>query len=590
MAAACGSSDDGEAAAGGSTIRFESRAGEAGLGFKMCFLTGEQGVRFRINFYDHGAGVAVGDCDGDGDDDVYFLNQLGPNALYRNDGGGRFTDVTAESGPIGLGDRISVSAAFQDVDGDGDQDLYATSTRAGNVLFRNDGKGRFTDVTDEAGLAWVAHTQFATFFDGDGDGRLDLFVSNTAHWTSAYNPDDGYYEGASDIYQLLSSPLEKNAYFVNRGDGTFRNATGEAGLEGAGWGGDTAVFDCDEDGDCDLFVANMFGFSTLYRNDGKGRFADVTRETLGRTPWGTVAAKAFDYDGDGRLDLYLVDMHSDMWMSPSYDTSGVDEERKFPTFSGPMPRNPTLEMFAEKAKIPYPDVESGKLPLFFGNGLYRSAGGSRFEEVSDRAGAETFWAWGIAAGDYDNDGDVDVFLPSGMGFPFDYWRCPLLENMGDGTFQDCCESAGVEPPPGGRELPEQISPERTAYRSSRAAAVSDFDGDGRLDIVVNNFNDGPYLFLNRSPKRNFVAFRLVGTRSNRDAVGAVVRLRAAGRTQVRQVEAAGGYLAQSTKTVHFGLGDARAVESCEIRWPSGRVQKLPDVGINRTHVVTEPNE
>jgi hypothetical protein len=466
-----------------------------------------------------------------------------------------------------------------------------TSTRGGNVFFRNEGGGRFKDVTKDAGLHWVGHSQGATFFDADGDGDLDLFLSNTAEWTTdTYEPIGRYYTGVTTIQELIGRPVEKNAYFRNNGDGTFTNATAEAGIEGHGWGGDAAVLDCDDDGDLDLFVANMFGGSVLYRNDGTGRFGDVTATILGRTPWGAVGAKPFDYDGDGRLDLYVVDMHSDMWTPYSYDLSTVEAARKYPKFFGPLMADPEFdpkeaERFAEQVRLPHDTT-------FFGNGLYRNLGGGRFEEVSDKAGAETFWPWGIGAGDFDNDGFVDAYLPSGMGYPWQYWRSAFLRNNGDGTFADRAAEAGLEPPPGGPLLGMRLR-NKEATKSSRSAAVADFDGDGRLDLAVNNFNDRAWLFMNRWTKRNWIAFRLEGAArpdakgANRDAVGAIVRLHVGKRVMVGQVQAAGGYLAQSSKTVHFGLGDAGAVDRCEIVWPGGKVQAVGQPAINRVHRVAE---
>jgi hypothetical protein len=577
----------GDEGAGGSSVGFVDRAEEAGIAFKMSFLPGEQGEEFKINLYDHGAGVAAGDFDGDGDDDLYFLNQLGANALYRNNGDGTFTDVTATAGPVALADRICTAAAFNDIDNDGDQDLFVTSTRGGNVLFRNDGKGVFVDVTAAAGVTWVGHSQGVTLFDADGDGDLDLFVTNTARWTTnRFKARERYYVGLPTLWELIGRPIEHNVFFRNLGDGTFVNATKEAGLEGVGWGGDTAVFDYDDDGDLDMFVANMFGGSLLYRNDGSGRFTDVMRTTLGRTPWGTVGARAFDYDGDGRLDLYLSDMHSDMWMPFQYDPKKIQEKRKYDGFYGRLVEEKDFDRrrakdFARKLGIRYKEV-------FFGNGLYRNLGGGKFEEVSEAAGAETFWPWGIGAGDFDNDGFVDIFLASGMGYPYFYWRSYLLMNNGAGKFTDRARAAGIDPPPSG--IVQGKIAGKDAVRSARSVAVLDVDADGRLDLAVNNFNDRANLFMNRGPKRTYVAFRLEGTRSNRDAIGAVVRLFLGSRVFVRQVQAAGGYLAQSSKTVYFGLGDAKSIDRCEIRWPTGKVQVIDAPTVNRVHAIKEPVE
>jgi len=188
----------------------------------------------------------------------------------------------------------------------------------------------------------------------------------------------------------------------------------------------------------------------------------------------------------------------------------------------------------------------------------------------------------------DENGFEDVFLPSGMGYPWPYWRSALLMNNRDGTFTDHSGSTGIDPPPGGT-IRGKIGGKDEA-RSGRSAAVADFDGDGRLDVIANNFNDRPYLFMNRWPQRDFIAFRLQGRRRNRDAIGALVHIHAGNATKVRQVHAAGGYLAQSSKTVHFGLGDMDTVERCVIRWPGGHEQVIESPEKNRIHTVVEPAE
>jgi enediyne biosynthesis protein E4 len=559
---------------------------ESGLDFKMSFLPGEQGEKFKVNLYDHGTGVAVGDADGDGHDDVYFVNELGRNGLYRGDGKGHFTDVTAQAG-VGMGDRVCVAAAFGDVDGDGDQDLYVTSTRGGNVLFENDGSGRFADVTAQAGLTLVGHSVAASFFDFDGDADLDLVVTSTAKWTTDVRAPGGhYYEGQSGLYALAASPVEHTVLYENDGKGRFTDVTEKAGVAGPGWGGDVTVFDADGDGRPDLLVSNMFGVSQLYRNAGEGRFEDVTRSALGKTSWGAVGTKAFDYDDDGRLDLMLVDMHSDMWMAPTMEMPVIEEKRKYDAVEGPavergLADEKEHDRILRELKVPMGEV-------LFGNTLFHNLGGGKFEEVSDRAGVETFWPWGIAAADFDQDGSVDLFLPSGMGYPLFYWRNALLMNRGDGTFEDRSRRFGIEPRPGGEFLEALVGNRQLATRSSRAAAVIDCDEDGRPDLVVVNFNERSYLYRNGFPARRWVGLKLKGVKSNRDAIGALVTVRAGGRTQVRQVESASGYLAQSTRTLLFGLGDAAALESCEIRWPSGRVQQLAGLRLDAVNAVTEP--
>ncbi len=452
------------------------------------------------------------------------------------------------------------------------------------MLFHNRGDGTFEDVTAKAGLTLVAHSQTASFFDADGDGWLDLFVTNTAKWTlDEVDPQTKAYLGPEDLPQTFAtSPREKNRLYRNRGDGTFEDATEASGLAGEGWGGDVAVFDYDEDGDLDVAVGSMFGRAQLYANDGKGRFRDVAREVLGATPYGTMGMKVFDYDGDGRLDLLLVDMHSDMWMTPWRDLSVIPQHKKL---FGPLTLATDVErpaMLAEFAK------SAGCEPkdLIFGTALYHALGGGRFEEVSDRAGLETLWPWGAATGDFDADGFEDLFMPSGMGYPFAYVNSPLMMNRGDGTFVDRSADAGLDPMPGGNHLKERIGG-KLAARSSRCAATADFDGDGRLDLVVNNFNDAAFFLMNRSPKPNWLELTLTGTGGNLDAVGAVVRLTAGGRTLVRQAQPVGGYLAQSSRTLHFGLGAATKVDRCEIRWPDGRVEVVEKLDVGARNVVRQ---
>ncbi|HVA46662.1 MAG TPA: CRTAC1 family protein [Pirellulales bacterium] len=560
---------------------------KSGIDFRMRQQSAEQ---FKVNLYDHGCGVAVADYDGDGNDDVLFLKQFGDNGLYRNRGDGTFSKATSAAGPLALTDRMCVGAAFADYDNDGDQDLYVTSTRGGNVLFKNEGGGRFSDATELAGVALVAHSQTPAFFDYDNDGYLDLFVTNTARWTTdEYDEVGRYYPGAGFIWKHVFNlgDREFNVLFRNNRDGTFTDVTGEAGLSGKGWSGDVAVFDFDEDGDIDLLVTNMFGTSQLYRNDGQGHFEDVTGETLGKTSMGGIGSKAFDFNNDGRLDLFITDMHSDMWIGFD-DVRLVQPKTKFRSIKGPdkAPETPqraymrTLERrFREQLGFDFDNI-------IYGNTLFRNDGGGKFAEVSDAAGLETFWPWGIAVGDFDNDGYEDTFVPSGMGYPFFYWPNYLMMNNGDGTFRDRAAEEGIEPPREGTLLPDRVR-DREAPRSSRCAATADFNGDGRLDLVVNNFNDRPYYFQNHFPDRHYVSFRLRGVRSNRDAIGAVVRLQLGKQTLVRQVQCAGGYLSQSSKTLHFGLGDAERLERVEIRWPSGIRQTLGPLEVDRIHDVTE---
>jgi hypothetical protein len=581
------------------TTGFRECAGQAGITFHMDFLPSEQGViPFKINLYDHGCGVAVADFDGDGFDDVYFVNQLGRCALYKNKGDGTFEDVT-DRARVGLGDRICVAAVWCDYDNDGYPDLYVTSTRGGNVLFLNNGNGTFTDVTEKAGVKCVAHSQTAVFFDYNNDGHPDLFVTNTAQWTLNKARGARFFPGPNDFWDMAKSAPENHILFRNNGNGTFTDVTRSAGLEGKGWGGDVAVFDYDDDGHLDLFVTNMFGANQLYRNNGNGKFTEVTKTVLGRTSWGAIGCKALDFNNDGHLDLFVTDMHSDMWWPFSRDPRSVPSSiltRKYPHVMGysyKMAQGaPDLEkQYADTFNIKYDEV-------VFGNTLFKRLPSGKFEEVSDKANLETFWPWGIVTGDFDNDGYLDIFIPAGMGFPYSYWPNSLLMNNGNESFTDRASIQGIDPPLGGEYMEEPIAGQ-PASRSSRAAAVADFRHVGRLDLVVNNFNDRAHYFRNEFPQKNWVQFRLTGAKrngdasdepvkkSNRDAIGALVTIHLGKEVMVRQVETAGGYLSQSTRTLHFGLGDRDRIDRVEVRWPSGRRQRIDAPAINQLHPVEE---
>jgi enediyne biosynthesis protein E4 len=581
------------------TAGFRECAVESGIGFHMDFLASEQGViPFKINLYDHGCGVAVGDFDGDGWDDIFFTNQLGRCALYRNLGDGTFEDVTKKA-RVGLGDRICVGAVWCDYDNDGYLDLYVTSTRGGNVLFRNNGNGTFTDATEAAKVGCVAHSQTAVFFDYNNDGYADLFVTNSAKWTLNNGRSQRFFPGPESLIDLAKSPIEENRLFRNNGDGTFTDVTAVAGLQGKGWGGDVSVFDFNEDGYLDLMVTNMFGMSQLYRNNGNGTFTDVTKDKLKRTSWGAIGCKAFDFNNDGRLDLFITDMHSDMWLPESINPNSLEPgvlNKKYlyvlGFFYDKHPQAPEREKtFADLFHIRYESV-------VFGNTFFKRLPSGEFQEISDKANLETFWPWGIATGDFDNNGFADIFIPAGMGFPYAYWPNSLMMNNGDETFTDRAAAEGIDPPPGGTDQERPIA-NLPASRSSRAAAVADFRHNGQLDVVVNNFNERAYLYRNQFPAKNYVEFRLTGAKgksdplkesakkSCRDAIGALVTLHMGKGIMVRQVETAGGYLSQSSRTLHFGLGDRTAIDWVDIRWPSGLRERIDAPAINQRHDVAE---
>ncbi|HEX3150036.1 MAG TPA: CRTAC1 family protein [Gemmataceae bacterium] len=569
---------------------FKESADESGIKFMMQYLPGEQGEKFKINLYDHGCGVAVGDFDGDGFDDIYLVNQLGPNMLLRNKGDGTFDDKTAEAG-VALGDRICVSATFVDYDNDGRQDLFVTSTRGGNVLFHNEGNGKFRDVTAEVGLDHKGHSQSAHFVDFNNDGHLDLLVTQTAEWTlSAQEPKLGYHIGKSTYFETAGSKKEFNILYRNDGKGKF-TVVPESGLEGLGWASDACPFDYDGDGLMDVVVSNMFGRAQLYKNLGNFKFKEVTKEVLGKTPWGGMGANVFDSGNKGLLDLYIVDMHSDMWLpSPDYDLSTIDPKKKNPYLGVPFDeRDPRYAQGVEAGRRFHDLVQMKTDEVVFGNTFHKNLGGGKFVEMSGPTNLENFWPWGIAAGDFNNDGLVDLFITGGMGYPFNYWPNLLMMNDGKENFVDRAKELGIEPPSKGINLPDKIGG-KDAPRSSRSAAIADFSHNGRLDLIVNNFNDHPYYFKNIGKGGHYLELKLTGTKSNRDAIGAVARLYVGNEIMTRQLSSACGYLAQSSKVLHFGLGDRAKIDKVEITWPSGKKQTLAAPELDKVVAVTEPKE
>jgi hypothetical protein len=547
-----------------SPIRFTDVTAQSGIDFVHHFLDSESGSTYRINPYDHGSGVAVADVDGDGREDVYFCDFLGPNGLYRNLGEMRFENVTEKAG-VALGRSLSVGAAFGDCDGDGDPDLYVTSYRGGNRLFSNRGDGTFEDVTERAGVGYTGHSNGATWFDCDNDGDLDLYLCNIGRFTlDTVSQEAAYaYAGVALPFQQVAgapdtrNPGEADILYVNRGDGTFADETAARGIVSAEWNGDVAVSDLDRDGDLDLYVSNMFGKNHLFQNRGGGKFAEITDSALGRTSWGGMGSRFFDANGDEWPDLYVVDMHSDMWVR----TENLEQVRAGEKFNTPLGTS-----IAGGKPIAGPEDSGSKFHLF-GNTFFENQGSAKFVERSQEVGLETWWPWGIAVGDFDNDGREDLYLPAGMGFPYPYWPNQLLRNEG-GRFRDVGAEAGLEPPAGGETLPGRKIAGRALTRSSRAAATADFDGDGDLDVVVANFNAAPYLLRNDSPQQNALRLSLVD-RNGRPSFGARVRVQSQGRVVHRELAHGGGYLTQSSAILHVGLGTRTQVERIDIDYPGG---------------------
>ncbi|MDE2861613.1 MAG: CRTAC1 family protein [Chloroflexota bacterium] len=568
--------------------------------FRFVDLVEESGITFRHRpvddaartykavHYDHGNGLAVADVDGDGLHDIYFVNQIGANQLWRNLGSGRFEDVTAAAG-VAVDDRVSVSASFADIENDGDPDLYVTTVRSGNLLFENDGAGRFRDVTAASGTGYAGHSSGAVFFDYDADGLLDLYVTNVGRYTSerlrpmaagaAAEYESGsyeFYDGLVDAFDghLYPDRSESSVLYRNLGGGRFADVTEKAGLADAAWSGDATPLDVNGDGLPDLYVLNMQGHDLLYLNTGSGFV--LNSEAFPRTPWGAMGVKAFDYDNDGDVDLFVTDMHSDM----SEDIGPQREKAK------------------SSIKWPEAFLMSGGRSIY-GNAFYENRGDGTYSEVSDALGAETYWPWGLSAADLNADGYQDAFVTGSMSFPFRYAvNSVLLNNRGEG-FADSEFILGVEPRREWRTAAPAFeidcAGEDRSHRlcaegdltgrvevwgaiGSRSSAVFDLDGDGDLDIVTSDFNAPPQLLVSNLSDSlgslSYIKIVLEGTESNRDGLGATVTVSAGGSAYTQVHDGKSGYLSQSRLPLYFGLGDAQSVESIEVEWPSGRRQTV----------------
>jgi hypothetical protein len=571
-------------------FQFTDRVKESGISF-VHRIVDDAGRDYKPVHYDHGNGVAVADVDGDGLPDIYFTNQLGGNQLWKNLGGGRFSDITRAAG-VALADRISVTASFADIDNDGDQDLFVTTVRGGNVLFENDGMGHFVDISKAAGVDHVGHSSGAVFFDVDHDGLLDLYVCNVGQYTIDQQGRGGAFVGMSDGFSghLHPDRTETAILYKNLGGRRFKDVTREMGLGDAGWSGDASVADLNGDGFADLYALNMQGANHYFENQGGRRFIDRTAEVFPRTSWGAMGIKFFDYDNDGRPDLLVTDMHSDM-----SQTVGPDREK------------------LKSQMLWTPDFLQGDEKKFiFGNSFFHNLGASKMEEISDRVGVENYWPWGPSVGDVNADGWQDVFIAASMDYPHRYGiNTMLLNNRGE-KFLDSEFILGIEPRRGGRThtpwfeldcstLPGSSADEckrRTgkitvmAPLGSRSSVIFDLDQDGDLDLVTNDFNSEPQVLISNLAQRrtvHWLGVALTGTTSNRNGLGATVRVSVAGRVLTQWNDGKSGYLAQSVLPLYFGLGDAAAVDRVEVDWPSGRRQVIT-TGLtpNTTLRLTEP--
>src|SRR5947207_5283347 len=387
-------------------FHFTNRVVQSGIRFEH-HIVDDAGRSYKAAHYDHGNGLAVADVDGDGLLDIYFTTQLGRNELWRNLGGGRFEDLTGRAG-VGLDDQISVAAAFADVDNDGAPDLFVTTVRHGNHLFKNLGGGRFKDITKEAGLEYVGHSSGAVFFDFDNDGLLDLFLTNVGVYTSNQRGRGGYYLALPDAFygHLYPDRTEYSILYRNLGGGRFKDVSKEMNLRDGSWSGDATFADLNQDGYPDLYVLNMQGDDHYYENRAGRGFAEKTAAYFPKTPWGAMGVKFFDYNQDGLLDLFVTDMHSDMTRQQTEEAlqfrSDI-EKRKSEVYC-------SIQWTEEYLQ--------GSSNNIFGNAFYENKGNGVFVEASNQLGVETYWPWGVSVGDLNADGYEDIFVAAGMGYPF----------------------------------------------------------------------------------------------------------------------------------------------------------------------------
>jgi len=518
------------------SIRFREVAASAGIFFVL-----ENSPTERKHMIETmPGGVAVFDFDGDGRPDIYFTNgaeipsleKSGPrfhNRLYRNEGKMTFRDVTDEAGVAGAG--YSMGAAAADYDNDGHADLFVAGVNR-NTLYRNLGNGRFEDVTAKAGIKSGEWAVAAGWFDYDRDGKLDLWVVHYAKWSPAYDRFCGDQARGIRIYchpkyfEGLASTL-----YRNRGDGTFEDVSVRAGIsQFAGRGMSLAFADYDQDGFPDVFVTNDNMPNFLFHNKGNGTFEEVALPAGAalRDHGKAVASMGVefrDYDNDGAPDLFVTALAGET----------------YPVF-----RNAGKGVFLDAT--------------------YASKMGSLSLKHS---------GWGLGVFDFNNDGWKDVFTANAhvndrveMFEPAVYReKNSVFVNEG-GMFRDVSEGAGM-----------------TLAAAHRGAAFGDFNGDGRIDAVVSALGGKAELWENVSPEpQHWIILRLRGTKSNRDGIGARVRIG----KQVNEMTTATGYASSSDWGVHFGLGSVAMVKTIAIDWPSGTKQVLTDVKADQVLQVTEP--
>jgi hypothetical protein len=535
----------------GPLVRFTDTAQKAGIDVRM--MNGGAQTKKYI-FESTGSGVALIDYDRDGYPDIFLVNGsrlegFAPGAeptnhLFHNNRDGTFTDVTARAGvgSSGWGHGVCVG----DFDNDGFDDLFVTYYGRQNILYHNNGDGTFTDATVKAGLGELLRnwSTGCAFLDYDRDGRLDLFVASYVDFNlgSAGLPGAGpncLSRGVAVFCGPRGMPAAQSHLYRNQGNGKFADVSAAAGIMKASdcYGLGVLTGDFENRGWPDIYVACDSTPSLWFRNNGNGTFvergveAGIAYDEDGREQAG-MGVSAGDYDADGWLDIFKTNFEDDV---PDLYHNEGDGTFTFRTF----------------------DAKLGFNLKYLG--------------------------WGGGFFDYDNDGWLDIFIANGHVYPeLENHNHPevafrqrnlLYHNSGNGRFEDVTSIAG---------------PGLDLRRSGRGVAFGDLNNDGRIDILINNQNDPPTLLYNESENPNhWISVRTVGTKSNRDGIGARVTLFAGGRRQMQEVRSGGSYLSQSDLRVHFGLGGAATIDWIEVRWPSGVVDKIDNASADRLLTVEE---